>query len=101
MDGQGNFFFLQIMVAEKVSNTVRSSRSALKNGGEVVSIDRSADIANDSIEYDSVRISPSFMEFKDAFEGMTFRQLFIIQNVGKHPAHIRICSPNSIVRNTI
>ncbi|XP_046416820.1 uncharacterized protein LOC124177912 [Neodiprion fabricii] len=27
---------------------------------------------------------------------MTFRQLIVIQNTGKHSAHVRICSPNSI-----
>ncbi|XP_048506243.1 cilia and flagella-associated protein 47-like isoform X1 [Athalia rosae] len=78
------------------ANVGGGSMSMARADADILNANTALNIKANYIEYDSVRLSPRYMEFKDALEGMTFRQLFIIQNMGKHPAHIRICAPNSI-----
>lgn len=47
--------------------------------------------------YDDVHISPNYIEFKDAREGLTCSQKIVIKNVGTKPAFIRIRKPSSLV----
>lgn len=49
--------------------------------------------------YDDIQISPNFIEFKDAREGLTSSQKIVIRNIGTKPAFIRIREPNSLVDN--
>ncbi|XP_011691903.1 PREDICTED: uncharacterized protein LOC105452479 isoform X2 [Wasmannia auropunctata] len=48
------------------------------------------------IRYDDVYISPSHIQFNEAFEGVTYRHRITIKNIGYKPALIRICQLNSI-----
>ncbi|XP_043276636.1 uncharacterized protein [Venturia canescens] len=36
------------------------------------------------------------MEFRDASEGMSFQKSMTIRNIGKVPAYVKICQPNSM-----
>lgn len=47
--------------------------------------------------YDNVYITPSFIKFDEAFEGITYRQRIIIKNIGNRPAFIKIRQSNSLV----
>lgn len=49
------------------------------------------------VKYDDVYITPSYIKFDEAFEGVTYRQHIIIKNIGKRPAFIRIHQSNSLV----
>lgn len=49
------------------------------------------------IKYDNVYITPSYIKFDEAFEGVTYRQRITIKNVGNRPALIRIRQSNSLV----
>ncbi|XP_024941722.1 uncharacterized protein LOC107268643 isoform X2 [Cephus cinctus] len=74
---------------------VRSSVIIVQEGSDVQNVPESIEIL-EFTGHDNISITPSYMEFRDASEGTTYRQLMIIQNTGNKPALIRICAPNSI-----
>lgn len=49
------------------------------------------------VKYDDVQIIPSYVEFTEAIEGVTYRQHITIKNIGNKSKFIRIRQPNSIV----
>ncbi|GJQ85090.1 hypothetical protein Trydic_g15777 [Trypoxylus dichotomus] len=49
-----------------------------------------------SLEFYGVRITPPFIEFKDAFEGRTYRRYLTIRNVGKSKVLVKIAKPTSL-----
>lgn len=52
------------------------------------------------VKHNDVYITPSHIEFVEAFEGISYQQCIIIKNVGNRSAFIRIRQPNSIVNIT-
>lgn len=49
------------------------------------------------LEVHGVRITPPFLEFKIAIEGVTYRQNLTIRNVGKSMVTVNIGKPTSVV----
>jgi len=49
------------------------------------------------VKYDDVYITPSYIKFDEAFEGVTYRRRIIIKNIGNRSAFIRIRQSNSLV----
>lgn len=49
------------------------------------------------IKYGDIYITPSYIKFDEAFEGVTYRQRITIKNIGNRPAFIRIRQSNSLV----
>lgn len=49
------------------------------------------------LKYNNVYITPSYIEFADALEGVSYQQCITIKNIGNTSVFIRIRQPNSIV----
>ncbi|KAK2584069.1 hypothetical protein KPH14_006516 [Odynerus spinipes] len=77
------------------SNINESSIVLIQEQAEVQSAFPMVDMKSKSC-YDDVHITPSFIEFKEATEGITSSQSIVIQNRGTKPAFIRIREPNSM-----
>lgn len=69
----------------------------MKEGIEIQQVPRSYD-QSATAKHDDVYIYPSFMEFKEASEGITCHQRITIKNTGKKSAFIKIYQTKSIVR---
>ncbi|KAG7200973.1 hypothetical protein KM043_003330 [Ampulex compressa] len=67
----------------------------MREGAEIKSIPPSVEMVP-SARHDNVHITPSFIEFTEAAEGITCRQRITIKNTGSKPALVRIREPNSI-----
>lgn len=50
-----------------------------------------------SVRYDDVYITPGYIKFDEAFEGITYQRHITIKNVGIKPAFIKIHQPTSMV----
>ncbi|KAI4480245.1 hypothetical protein M0804_010243 [Polistes exclamans] len=77
------------------SHVMRSSIVLMPENVEIRSIPTTVEIIPIS-HFDDVHISPSFIEFNDAREGLPFIKKILIRNCGTRPAFIRIREPNSM-----
>ncbi|XP_029049389.1 uncharacterized protein LOC114879055 [Osmia bicornis bicornis] len=76
-------------------NPLSTSIILIQEGVEVSSV-RDANDAVPSAIHDNVHITPSYIEFKEASEGITCRQLITIKNTGLKPAFVKLRQPYSI-----
>lgn len=67
------------------------------NDGEDIAPAGVASFNETSLEFAGVRFTPKVIEFPDAFEGKSFRQILKLQNVGKNPVMVRMGEPKSFV----
>ncbi|XP_043492465.1 cilia- and flagella-associated protein 47-like [Polistes fuscatus] len=77
------------------SHVMRSSVVLMPENAEIRSIPTIVEVIPIS-QYDDVHISPNFIEFNDAREGLPFVKKIVIRNCGTRPAFIRIREPNSM-----
>lgn len=68
----------------------------IQEGVEIRSV-RDLSEAIPSAIHDNVHITPSYIEFQEASEGITCRQRITIKNTGLKPAFVRLRQPYSIV----
>ncbi|XP_034195084.2 cilia and flagella-associated protein 47 isoform X2 [Osmia lignaria lignaria] len=76
-------------------NQLSTSIILIQEGVEVSSV-RDSNDAVPSAVHDNVHITPSYIEFKEASEGITCRQLITIKNTGLKPAFVKLRQPYSI-----
>lgn len=69
----------------------------MQEGEETQEVLPAKDLAT-GVKHDDVYITPSRIEFIEAFEGVTYRQRVTIKNIGSKTALIKIHQPNSIVK---